>query len=171
MDSTIKTKKIKATDSTGKIEIDCENKNGAEDIKSIFSELAHPDFYAAMDALAEPAAEILEAPELADRLKPVAVTFRYTADGSMSAILTVKLQMRLGDETVINTPLRKSYVDGDSQRELAQELSAGTVKRLWALEAEARKYLTGKRAQGNLFEDDEQETASQPELPEARQGA
>lgn len=154
MDSTIKIKKIKVTDSTRKIEIDCENKNGGEDIKGIFSEPAHPDFYAAMDALAEPAAEILEAPELADRLKPVAVTFRYTADGSMSAILTVKLQMWLGDETVINTPLRKSYVDGDSQRELAQELSAGTVKRLWALEAEARKYLTGKRAQKNLFEED-----------------
>lgn len=153
MNSNTTIKKIKIIESTGKIEIDCTNTTdkGEDDLKGLFAEAAAPDFYRAMDDLRGSVAGILEAPELAARLKPFAVTFHYSKDGRMGAIITAKLELpQAQTETVINTPMRKCAPDDNA---VGTFFTPTTEKRLWALEAEARKYLCGKRAQTNLFDD------------------
>jgi hypothetical protein len=145
-------KKIKVIESMGKIEIDCTNTTdkGEDDLKGLFAEAAAPDFYRAMDDLRGSVAGILEAPELAARLKPFAVKFHYGKDGRMGAIISAKLALPMaGTETVVNTPMRKCPVD---EKEIGVYFSPSTVDRLWKLEAEARAYLLGKRAQTSLFD-------------------
>ena len=103
-------KKIKVIESMGKIEIDCTNTTdkGEDDLKGLFAEAAAPDFYRAMDDLRGSVAGILEAPELAARLKPFAVTYHYGKDGRMGAIISAKLALPMAwTETVVNTPMRK----------------------------------------------------------------
>lgn len=149
-----KIKKIKIIESLDKIQIECTNTRdaGKDDLKGIFSEKAAPEFYDAMKALTGSAANIIEAPELVQRLKPFAVTFHYSKDGRMGAIITAKLELpQAQTETVINTPMRKCAPDDNAAGTF---FTPTTEKRLWALEAEARKYLCGKRAQTNLFDDD-----------------
>lgn len=53
-------------------------------------------------------------------------------------------------ETVINTPMRKC---AKSDNPKGAVLTATAARVLWNLEAEARKYLIGKRAQKSLFEE------------------
>lgn len=144
-------KKIKIIESLDKIQIECTNTRdaGKDDLKGIFSEKAAPEFYDAMKALNGSVANIIEAPELAQRLKPFAVTFHYSKDGRMGAIITAKLELPQ-TETVINTPMRKCAPDDNA---VGVFFTPTTEKRLWALEAEARKYLCGKRAQTSLFDD------------------
>ncbi|WP_337952491.1 hypothetical protein [Mitsuokella jalaludinii] len=147
-------KKIKIIESLDKIQIECTNTRdtGKDDLKGIFSEKAAPEFYDAMKALTGSVANIIEAPELAQRLKPFAVTFHYSKDGRMGAIITAKLEMpQAQTETVINTPMRKCAPDDNA---VGTFFTPMTEKRLWALEAEARKYLCGKRAQTSLFDGD-----------------
>ena len=147
-------KKIKIIESLDKIQIECTNTRdaGKDDLKGIFSEKAAPKFYDAMKALTGSVANIIEAPELVQRLKPFAVTFHYSKDGRMGAIITAKLELpQAQTETVINTRMRKCAPDDNAAGTF---FTPTTEKRLWALEAEARKYLCGKRAQTNLFDDD-----------------
>lgn len=153
MNSNTTIKKIKIIESTGKIEIDCirRGEHGEDEVKGLFAEQAAPEFYEAMEALTVPGANILEAPELAARLVPFAVTYHYDKDDTMGAIITMKLKLpESKTETVINTPMRKCAPDDDT---VGTFFTPTTEKRLWALEAEARKYLCGKRAQTNLFDD------------------
>ena len=104
-----------------------------------------------MKALTVPGANILEAPELAARLVPFAVTYHYDKDDTMGAIITMKLKLpESKTETVINTPMRKC---AKSDNPKGAVLTATAARVLWNLEAEARKYLIGKRAQKSLFED------------------
>lgn len=159
MNSNTTIKKIKIIESTGKIEIDCirQGEHGEDEVKGLFAEQAAPEFYDAMKALTGSVANIIEAPELAQRLKPFAVTFHYSKDGRMGAIITAKLELpQAQTETVINTPMRKCAPDDNA---VGTFFTSTTEKRLWALEAEARKYLCGKRAQTNLFDD----AAEQPD--------
>lgn len=163
MNSNTTIKKIKIIESTGKIEIDCirRREQGEDEVKGLFAEQAAPEFYEAMKALTLPGANILEAPELAPRLVPFAVTYHYDKDDTMGAIITMKLKLpESKTETVVNTPMRKC---AKSDTPKGPVLTATAARALWNLEAEARKYLTGKRAQKNLFEED----ATPKDEPEA----
>ena len=154
MNSNTTIKKIKIIESTGKIEIDCirRGEQGEDEIKGLFAEQAAPEFYEAMKALTLPGANILEAPELAPRLVPFAVTYHYDKDDTMGAIITMKLKLpESKTETVVNTPMRKCAT---SDKPKVAVLSPTATRALWSLEAEARKYLAGKRAQKSLFEED-----------------
>ena len=154
MNSNTTIKKIKIIESTGKIEIDCirRGEHGEDEVKGLFAEQAAPEFYEAMKAITVPGANILEAPELAARLVPFAVTYHYDKDDTMGAIITMKLKLpESKTETVINTPMRKC---AKSDNAVGTFFTPMTEKRLWALEAEARKYLCGKRAQTSLFDGD-----------------
>lgn len=153
MNSNTTIKKIKIIESTGKIEIDCirRREQGEDEVKGLFAEPAAPEFYEAMKALTGSVANIIEAPELERRIKPFAVKFHYSKDGCMGAIITAKLELpQAQTETVINTPMRKC-APGDNA--VGVFFTPTTEKRLWALEAEARKYFCGKRAQTSLFDD------------------
>lgn len=153
MNSNTTIKKIKIIESLDKIQIESTNMRdaGKDELQGIFSEKAAPEFYEAMQALASSVASIIEAPELVQRLKPFAVKFHYSKDGCMGAIITAKLELpQAQTETVINTPMRKCAPDDNT---VGTFFTPTTEKRLWALEAEARKYLCGKRAQTSLFDD------------------
>lgn len=119
MNSNTTIKKIKIIESTGKIEIDCirRGEQGEDEVKGLFAEQAAPEFYEAMKALTVPGANILEAPELAARLVPFAVTYHYDKDDTMGAIITMKLKLPESKaETVINTPMRKCAKSDNPQR-------------------------------------------------------
>lgn len=172
-----KIKKIKIIESLHKIKIDFTNTKatGEDDLQGTFSEEAAPEFYEAMKALTESAANILEAPELATRLVPFAVTYHYSKDGTMGAIISSRLLLPGSKgETVVNTPMRKCRMDETAPGAF---LTPTTAKRLWTLELEARKYLHGKRAQTNLFGGEEENVTQQEQarvIPfngEAAQGA
>lgn len=177
MNSNTTIKKIKIIESTGKIEIDCirRGEQGEDEVKGLYAEQAAPEFYEAMKALTLPGANILEAPELAARPVPFAVTYHYDKDDTMGAIISSRLLLPGSKgETVVNTPMRKCRPDETAPGVF---LTPTAAKRLWTLELEARKYLQGKRAQTNLFGGEEENVTQHEQarvIPfngEAAQGA
>ena len=152
-------KKIKIIESLDKIQIECTNTRdaGKDDLKGIFSEKAAPEFYDAMKALTGSVANIIEAPELAQRLKPFAVTFHYSNDGRMGAIITAKLELpQAQTETVINTPMRKCAPDDNA---VGTFFTPTTEKRLWALRQRLASIFAAS-ARRRIFS-----TTTQPERP------
>ena len=117
-----------------------------------------------MKSLRESAANILELPgDLSIRLIPFAVTFHYSQGGRMGAIITSRFMIPdLGNETVIQTPMMKCYEGGNDEDKCFTE---DTVKKLWALEKEARRYLAGERVQMNLFDGAQQPPEETPDAP------
>ncbi len=154
-DSAIKIKKVKVIDSMQKIKIeytevhdDIEN-----EMAGTFNEQAAPEFYKAFEKLRTAVVNILELDKfkgIEKRLTPYGVTFHYSKDGTMGAIISSSLELPdAGATTVINTPMRKCDPD-DGEME-ALYFTEATAKALWKLETETRKYLSGKRAQMSLF--------------------
>ena len=162
--------KIKYMESQGKIKIDFKNKGETNDqFSGIFSEPADPLFYESLKALKSSVQVILDLPDdMATRIVPYAVSYTYGAEGRMGAVISSRFIIpSTGKETTISTPLMKCYEGGKDE---AKCFSQGTAKKLWQLEAEARRYLAGDRAQQNLF-DEEQPEAEQEhhaELPQAQ---
>lgn len=156
--------KIKYMESQGKIKIDFKNKGETNDqFSGIFSEPADPLFYESLKALKSSVQVILDLPDdMASRIIPYAVSYTYGADGRMGAVISSRFIIPSTDkETTISTPLMKCYEGGKDE---AKCFSADTAKKLWQLEAEARRYLAGDRAQQNLF-DEEQPKAEQEAVP------
>lgn len=156
MNSALKIKKVKVLGTDEKIKIDyTELHNESEDeISGTFPEPAAPEFYEAFKKLKIAVCNILEFSKfkgMEDRLTPYGVTFKYSKDGTMGAIISAKLSLPdAGTEVVINTPLRKCAPDDESD-DLTMYFTDTTRKNLWTLEQETRKYLSGKRAQIALF--------------------
>ena len=149
-------KKVKLIESTGKIKIDYQMVHGEslDEMSGIFPEEAAPEFYQAFDKLITPVCNILELQTLKGaetRLKPYGVTFHYSKDGTMGAIISSKLSLpESGTEVVINTPMRKCAPDDNADGE-SSYFTESAAKFLWQLETETRKYLSGKRNQTSLF--------------------
>lgn len=152
----LRIKKVKVIESTGKIKIDYQmvHDESQDEMSGVFPEEAAPEFYKAFERLIIPAVNILEMKSLkyADtRIKPYGVTFRYSKDGTMGAIINCKLLLpEAGTEVVINTPMRKCAPD-DSEEAPGKYFTESAAKYLWQLESETRKYLSGKRNQVSLF--------------------
>ena len=152
----LRIKKVKVIESTGKIKIDYQmvHDESQDEMSGIFPEEAAPEFYTALERLITPAVNILEMQSLkyaATRIKPYGVTFKYSKDGTMGAIINCKLSLpEAGTEVVINTPMRKCAPD-DNEETAGQYFTESAAKYLWQLEAETRKYLSGKRNQVSLF--------------------
>lgn len=117
-------KKIKIIERTGKIEIDC-IRRGEQGEDEV------------KGLFAEQAA-----PEFYEAMKAL------TVPGAN--ILEAPELPESKTETVINTPMRKC---AKSDNPKGAVLTATAARVLWNLEAEARKYLIGKRAQKSLFEE------------------
>ena len=58
--------------------------------------------------------------------------------------------------------MMKCYDGGNDEDKCFTE---DTVKKLWALEKEARRYLAGERAQMNLFDGEQQPPEETPDAP------
>lgn len=152
----LRIKKVKVIESTGKIKIDYQmvHDESQDEMSGVFPEEAAPEFYTAFERLIIPAVNILEMKSLkyADAsIKPYGVTFNYSKDGTMGAIINCKLLLpEAGTEVVINTPMRKCAPD-DSEEAPGKYFTESAAKYLWQLESETRKYLSGKRNQVSLF--------------------
>ena len=155
-EATIKIKKVKFIKSQEKIKIEYKRSlDGREDdLTGMFSDEAAPEFYKAMENLSETASGICELPDnMKGRLTVYGVTFHYNKDGNMSAMLHCKLIAPTSKQEIkLDTPMRKCPLDDFVEDMTGQYLTDTAVKNLWNLEAEARKYLEGRRAQMNLFE-------------------
>ncbi len=140
-------KKIKVVNKDKKIKLDYLI-NGDE-MSGTFVEPAAPEFYDTMKRLTSPVCEIIEVPEdmFEGRLEPFGVTY-FHGQNCTSASIQCRLHMNDSDtDTVLNTPVRKISTEYDDG------LEGPTCALLSQLEEEAKKYLTGQRAQTNLFED------------------
>lgn len=133
-------------------------KDGATMIHSVTSdEMADPKLYAAFLHLTHSVLSILELNEkMADRITPYGISFSYDANSVMSAVINVKLALP-GSKTMIalNTPKKKAPSDEKEASNTASFFTDDAVKVLWEVEAAAQLYIDGKRAQMDLFENDE----------------
>lgn len=154
----IKIKKVKTlnSESSGeriKIEYTEINGDNYNEMSGTFNELAAPEFYKAFEKLKTAVVNILELDKfkgIEKRITPYGVTFHYSKDGTMGAIISSNLDLPdSGTSVVINTPMRKC--DPDNGETEALYFTESTTKALWKLETETRKYLSGKRAQMSLF--------------------
>lgn len=121
-----------------------------DELSGLFREEAAPEFYEAFEALREHVEEILEiyGKGLGARITPYAVTYHYSKDGTMGAIISSKFTLPdAGTCIVLNTPMRKAYSDSAESVVLTEE----ATKALWKVEQETQKYIAGKRAQMSLF--------------------
>ena len=127
-------------------------RNGQFDaVKLLSSEEAAPEFYNALDTLIPSVCEILELPRdlFEDRITPLAVAFKYDAAGNMGAIITSVLYLpETKEEVAVNTPLHWCRKNAEGAH---VSFTDGTEERLRELESEARRYISGQRAQMSLF--------------------
>jgi len=123
-----------------------------DELTGLFREEAAPEFYTAFEALRGHVEEILEIEGrgLEGRIYPYGVTFHYSKDGTMGAIISSKFGLPdAGTSIVLNTPMRKCGQTEDSDG--STFLTEAAAKALWTVEGETRKYIAGKRAQISLF--------------------
>lgn len=127
-------------------------RNGHFDVvKLLSSEQAAPEFYEALEALIPAVCELLELPggNFEERITPLSVSFKYDAAGTMGAVITSALHMPDADvDVAINTPFRRCWTSND---EAGVFFTSATAEDLWNLEQEARRYISGQRAQMDLF--------------------
>jgi len=152
---TIKKVKIKSDGNKQCISIDYQLRRGdfIDDLTGLFREEAVPEFYATFEALREHVEGLLEiaGKGLGSRILPYGVTFHYSKDGTMGAIISSKFELPdSGTSIVLNTPMRKCVNDESAEGIFLTEEAA---KALWKVEQETRKYIAGKRAQMSLFGD------------------
>lgn len=120
------------------------------------TEKPRPEFVKAMQDLAEYVTEICELPsEYTKRIEVTSVSLNYGGpNDTEGATITAKMMLENSNAPLnINTP-NKAFemynVDADPDPKVL--LSEDCVEAIETLEQEARKYIAGYRAQGNLFE-------------------
>lgn len=111
----------------------------------------HPDFTAAFEALAGDVAALCEVPLDPERVVTVRkVAFKEKSD-RFGAVITGLRDLTGGPGAVtLNTPVRYEATDGGTAPG-GDALDAYQVERLRTMETEARAFIRGKRAQGDLF--------------------
>lgn len=108
----------------------------------------HPDFVEALAALVDDVVDICGLPlAYEEGLRVQSVTFSYSEKtGSSGAVVTALKSLAMSSAPlVLNTP--HLVEDGE-----AGVMTSHMRTRLRGLESEAQQYLSGKRAQGDLFD-------------------
>ena len=143
-------------------------KNHADVRTSKCNEPPRPELHQAFFNLQKHAAHILGFTEALQtlRLKVHTVNFTYEIDGRMGATMCCTYKCPNGEETNINTPPMKCPAS-ESKAKSDKYFTEDAVKALWALEAEARKYLEGKRAQTSLFDEENKTSKSEDKAADA----
>lgn len=165
MENGLRIKKVKNVESVHKIIVEYERvKNGRCEVVTLVSDdPADADFYHAFKALKESVCGILEinSIDFADRVTPYGVTFKYDKSDVMGAIISAKFDLPdAGTSIALNTPMRKCLPDEKTDGLFFTET---TTNLLWELESEARKYVSGKRAQMSLFGEEVNEAEDESE--------
>ena len=148
-------KKIKVT-SDEKISIQYEVQRDTLFDEFSFTTLdkALPTFHEALQALKEDVREMCELPEeYQERIFVKGVSFSYGGENEVMGA-TIIAQMHLKESNVplnLCTPYKASEPYSDGGVDPKTLLSDDCVKRLWDLTEEAKNFVQGVRAQGNLF--------------------
>lgn len=144
-------KKIKVINET-KLRIDYDNKNSVGDIDKfslISSEPAAPSFYAAIDSLSPFAHEMCElSASDKDLISAFAVSLSYNGEAeTLGAVITARKTLKNSNtKLILNTPHKLEDSLDDKQT-----LSEDCTTAINTVLSEAEKYVTGERAQMDLF--------------------
>lgn len=132
------------------------------------NEPPRPELHQAFVDLRKHAAHILGFKEILQvtSLSVHTVNFTYEFDGRMGAQMCCKYKCPNGEETNINTPPMKCPAS-ETEFKSNNYFTEDAVKALWALEAEARKYLEGKRAQTSLFDEENKANKAEENVADA----
>jgi len=144
--------KIKFDGSKVRIEYEVTRKDGDPDEYTLHSaDKPLPEFDEALQALAADVVTICELnPSDVDKLKVRGVTLTHT-NGILGVCVTALKTLKSSNAPlVINTPHlpEESYSEGDDN---APVMPSGMAMRVAAVEAQARRYVDGERAQASLF--------------------
>lgn len=136
------------------------NGNTAE-IKATYSEPPRPEFAEAFEALRPDFTEIFEfSQDVAERVIPYAVSVKTAKNGALQATISAKIYIeQYNSYSALNTPMLVEMTDENSDT-VTNAFPAGTADKIRKVLSEAYMYITGKRAQMSLFEDEEDDDLS-----------
>ena len=120
------------------------------------TEKPRPEFMGAMQGLAEHVTSMCELPsEYTKRIEVTSVSLNYGGpNDTEGATITAKMHLENSNAPLnINTPNKAfEMYNEDADPDMKALLTEDCVEAIETLEQEARKYIAGYRAQGNLFE-------------------
>lgn len=156
-------KSVKYLSSSEKVVVNFEkNVNGnTAEIKATYSEPPRPEFAEAFEALRPDFTEIFEfSQDVAERVIPYAVSVKTAKNGALQATISAKIYIeQYNSYSALNTPMLVEMTDENSDT-VTNAFPAGTADKIRKVLSEAYMYITGKRAQMSLFEDEEDDDLS-----------
>lgn len=156
-------KSVKYLSSSDKVVVNFEkNVNGSTaEIKATYSEPPRPEFAEAFEALRPDFTEIFEfSQDVAERVIPYAVSVKTAKNGALQATISAKIDIeQYNSYSALNTPMLVEMTDENSDT-VTNAFPAGTADKIRKVLSEAYMYITGKRAQMSLFEDEEDDDLS-----------
>ena len=156
-------KSVKYLSSSDKVVVNFENNvNGSTaEIKATYSEPHRPEFAEAFEALRPDFTEIFEfSQDVAERVIPYAVSVKTAKNGALQATISAKIYIeQYNSYSALNTPMLVEMTDENSDT-VTNAFPAGTADKIRKVLSEAYMYITGKRAQMSLFEDEEDDDLS-----------
>lgn len=156
-------KSVKYLSSSDKVVVNFEkNVNGSTaEIKATYSEPPRPEFAEAFEALRPDFTEIFEfSQDVAERVIPYAVSVKTAKNGALQATISAKIYIeQYNSYSALNTPMLVEMTDENSDT-VTNAFPAGTADKIRKVLSEAYMYITGKRAQMSLFEDEEDDDLS-----------
>lgn len=157
-------KSVKYLSSSDKVVVNFENNvNGSTaEIKATYSEPPRPEFAEAFEALRPDFTEIFEfSQDVAERvIPPYAVSVKTAKNGALQATISAKIYIeQYNSYSALNTPMLVEMTDENSDT-VTNAFPAGTADKIRKVLSEAYMYITGKRAQMSLFDDEEDDDLS-----------
>lgn len=156
-------KSVKYLSSSDKVVVNFENNvNGSTaEIKATYSEPPRPEFAEAFEALRPDFTEIFEfSQDVAERVIPYAVSVKTAKNGALQATISAKIYIeQYNSYSALNTPMLVEMTDENSDT-VTNAFPAGTADKIRKVLSEAYMYITGKRAQMSLFDDEEDDDLS-----------
>lgn len=152
-------KKVKYSKAAETVQINYEktvNGNAAE-YAVTYKEKPRPEFYKAFEALAPSVAVMLnltEIQDITDRLVPYGLAMSRKSDGTLKVKILNMLQFpELKDVSPLHTPVMTEYTEENKAKE-GKYLTEDATKKIHAVLDEVELYISGKRAQMSLFDDE-----------------
>ncbi len=143
--------------------IRAEWKQGDDAYAVTFHDNPLPSFYKALEALAPHVCSLSEFPAKdAEKIEPTGITISQKGESVVLALITAKKKLKRNKRVLnVATPLLSMYEqDDDKGADHMTEEEATAVEKLIK---EAKKYISGDRAQGKLaFEEEKKEGKEKP---------
>lgn len=132
--------------------------NNQDEYSFTCSEKARPEFYEALEALAEHVIEICELPkDYLGRIKVRGVSYSYGGEAEvMGAVISASMELKESYQPLnLTTPHKASAMyNPETPDDDMQLLTGDCIDALKALQVECEAYIKGDRAQGSLFKEE-----------------